>query len=184
MTRPFLTTISAATIAIAAIAAPAKANASILDKIFGPKAVDFTFSLECRALESNWNQTIHLPEYDAVSKFEQDHGVAPYANGTDDAVEDYYPQGRIASNHGEPDGTSLPAVDGLQVVKVTPEGITLHGKSNIGSSRGFFDRHTGHGIITEFQKYGKGEFALGGEPGETVFKQWIFECEPSAPAKF
>jgi hypothetical protein len=96
MTRRFLTTISAATIAIAAIAAPAKANASILDKIFGPKAVDFTFSLECRALESNWNQTIHLPEYDAVSKFEQDHGVAPYANGTDDGVEDYYPQGRIA----------------------------------------------------------------------------------------
>jgi hypothetical protein len=53
--------------------------------------VDYTFSLECRALESIENQTIRLPEYDAVSKFEQDHGVALYANGTADGVEDYYP---------------------------------------------------------------------------------------------
>ena len=68
MTKTILGTVAAAAIAIAAIAAPAKAKASVLDKIFGPKAVDFTFSLECRALESNWNQTIHLPEYDAVSK--------------------------------------------------------------------------------------------------------------------
>jgi hypothetical protein len=184
MTKTILGTVAAAAIAIAAIAAPAKAKASVLDKIFGPKAVDFTFSLECRALESNWNQTIHLPEYDAVSKFEQDHGVAPYANGTDDGVESYYPQGRIAFNHGEPDGTSLPAIARMYVVKVTPEGITLQGKSDIGSSKGFFDRRTGHGIITEFKKYGKGDLALGGEPGETVHEQWIFECKPSAPAKF
>jgi hypothetical protein len=48
----------AAAIALAAITAtPAKsANASILHKIFGPKAVDFTFSLECRTLESNYGQ--------------------------------------------------------------------------------------------------------------------------------
>lgn len=178
------TTIAAAAIALAAITAPAKASASILDKIFGPKAVDFTFSLECRTLESNWNQTIHLSEYDAVSQFEQDHSVTPYVNGADDGVESYYPQGRIAFNHGEPDGTSLPAVAGMYIVKVTPEGITLQGKSDIGSSKGFFDRRTGHGIITEFKKYGKGDLALGGEPGETVHKQWIFECKPSAPAKF
>jgi hypothetical protein len=179
MTKTILGTVAAAAIAIAAIAAPAKAKASVLDKIFRPKAVDFTFSLECRALESNWNQTIHLPEYDAVSKYEQDYGVASYAN-----VESYYLQGRIAFNHGEPDGTSLPALAGMKVVKVTPEGITLQGKSDIGSSKGFFDRRTGHGIITEFKKYGKGDLALGGQPGETVHQQWIFECKPSAPAKF
>jgi hypothetical protein len=77
-------------------------------------------------------------------------------------VESYYPQGRIAFNHSEPDGTSLPAVAKMYVVKVTPEGITLQGKSDIGSSKGFFDRRTGHGIITEFKKYGKGDLALGG----------------------
>ena len=131
--RIHTTTIAAAAIALAAITAPAKASASILDKIFGPKAVDFTFSLECRTLESNWNQTIHLSEYDAVSQFEQDHSVTPYVNGADDGVESYYPQGRIAFNHGEPDGTSLPAVAGMYIVKVTPEGITLQGKSDIGS---------------------------------------------------
>jgi hypothetical protein len=40
----------------------------------------------------------------------------------------------------------------MYVVKVTPEGIALRGKSDIGSSNGFFDRRTGHGIITEFNR--------------------------------
>jgi hypothetical protein len=101
-----------------------------------------------------------------------------------DGVEYYYPDARIAFNHGEPDGSSLDAVDQLHVVKVIPEVITLHGQSSYGSRAGFFDRRTGHGEITWYQKYGKGEFWIGGEPDETVAKQWLFECKPSAPAKF
>jgi hypothetical protein len=163
-------------------AAPANAG-PILTKSLDA-TVDFTFSLECRQLESIENQTIHLLEYDAVSKFEQDHGVALYASGTADGVEDYYPQGRIAFKHGEPDGTSLPAAGGLHVVEVTPEGITLRGQSCCGSEKGFFDRRTGHGKITSYRSDGKGENDLGGEPGETVWKQYIFECKPSPPAKF
>jgi hypothetical protein len=143
----------------ASAAAPVNAG-QILDKILGRTTVDYTFSLECRALESIENQTIRLPEYDAVSKFEEDHGVALYANGTADGVEDYYPQGRIAFNHGEPDGTSLPAAGGLHVVEVTPEGITLRGQSCCGSEKGFFDRRTGHGTITWYRQMVKGTTLL------------------------
>lgn len=192
--RIHTTTIAAAAIALAAITAPAKANASILDKIFGPKAVDFTFSLECRTLESNPGQTIHYPTYPAVEMFEQEHGATewyhrPYKEPTTDGVQDYYPAGRIAFNHGEPDGSSLPAVEGLRVVEVTPEVIVLRGRTTLGSANGRFDRRTGHGEINEYTKYYdrrefKGEPWIGGEEGEDIWQQWILECKPSAPAKF
>jgi hypothetical protein len=190
MTKTILGTVAAAAIAIAAIAAAAKANASILDKIFRPKAVDFTLSLECRALESNENETIHYQTFTAVEIFERDrsNGVPRYdANGRllhNDGVENYYPDARIAFDYGEPDGSSTVAVDEMRVIKVTPERITLHGQVSYGSRAGFIDRRTGHGEITWYQKYGKGEFWIGGEPDETVLKQWILECKPSAPAKF
>jgi hypothetical protein len=186
----------AAAIALAAItAAPAKsANVSILDKIVGPKAVDFTFSLECRTLESNYGQTIHYQTYTAVELFEQQHGSTnwyhrPYEGPTHDGVQDYYPAGRIAFNHGEPDGSSLPAVEGLRVVEVTPEEVVLRGRTTLGSANGRFDRRTGHGEINEYKKYYdrrefKGEPWIGGEEGEDIWQQWIFECKPSAPAKF
>ena len=103
---------------------------------------------------------------------------------------DHDPAGRIAFNHGEPDGSSLPAVEGLRVVEVTPEVIVLRGRTSFGSANGRFDRRSGHGEINEYRKYYgdrrlfKGEPWIGGEDGEDIWQQWLLECKPAAPAKF
>ena len=132
--------------------------------------------------------TIFLPGLDRLIGTGANH--RPYKEPTTDGgVQDYYPAGRIAFNHGEPDGSSLPAVEGLRIVEVTPEEIVLRGRTTLGSANGRFDRRTGHGEINEYTKYYdrrefKGEPWIGGEEGEDIWQQWILECKPSAPAKF
>jgi hypothetical protein len=147
--------------------------------------VDITFSLECRDLQSNWGQEIRLPGASAVTQYEEDRQAGlPRGN---DGVE-YYDTGvRIAFNHGLPDEHSAFDVDNLRVVEVTQEGITLRGKTNAGASEeGYFDRRTGHGEITWYKTnwVGEGKDAHIGNPAEKVFKQFIYECKPSPPAKF
>ena len=154
--------------------------------------MDFTFSLTCRALESNPNQTIHYQTHVAVEQFERDHAKdlqgydSPMFNVYDQrtGVEAYYLHALLAFNHGVVDGASIYTAEDLRVAEVTPEHVTLRGNGDIGSAYGFFDRRSGYGIITQYKKYGAGERWIEGKPGETVHKQWILQCEPSAPAKF
>jgi len=93
------------------------------------------FSLECRALESNWDQSIRLPWNDAVTQFEQDSATRLAHREGLDGVEHYDTGVRIAFNHGLPDGNSAFDVDHLRVVEVTQEGITLRGKMRARAKR-------------------------------------------------
>jgi hypothetical protein len=141
--------------------------------------VDFSFSPECRDLESQWDKEILLPWNTAVVDWERKH---PWRNELPNPwnVQHYDTGVRIAFNHGVPDGNSGFDVDNLRVVEVTPEGITLRGKTKAGASEeGFFDRRTGHGMIRLY----RAGYTDNGRQGET-WKQFILECEPSKSAKF
>jgi hypothetical protein len=142
--------------------------------------VDFSFSLECRDLESQWDKEILLPWDTAVVDWERKH---PWPNELPNPwnVEHYDTGVRIAFNHGVPDGNSAFDVDNLRVVEVTPEGITLRGKTKAAASEeGFFDRRTGHGMI----RWYRADSTDHGSQGEKLWKQFILECQPSKPAKF
>jgi hypothetical protein len=139
--------------------------------------VDISFSLECRVLESQWNKEILLPWSTAVTDYERDPlNRRPGSWG----VEYYYPDALLAFNHGEPDGNSYFAVDSLRVVQATPEAITLRGEKDGGKREGTLDRRTGHGMITWYLQ----DILTKTKGVREVFKQFIFECKPSKPAKF
>jgi hypothetical protein len=134
--------------------------------------VDFSFSLECRGLENQMGKDILLPWLTAVTDWEREH---PWANEQPNPwnVAHYDTGFLIAFNHGLPDDNSAYDVDKLRVVEVTPNGITLRGTTDDGDEeQGFFDRRTGHGMITWHK------------PGNRLFRQFIMECEPSKPGKF
>ena len=76
-------------------------------------------------------------------------------------------------------------MDKLRVVEVMPEGIRLLGQTDAGArEEGFFDRRTGHGMITWYRTDGKRTYTGHAGQGAKLWKQFIYECEPSKPAKF
>lgn len=153
-----------------------------LDKYIDPAdaSVDITFALQCRGLESQWQQRITLPYLTAVTDYEAQ--AAQYA--ANPAWEraagiEYYDKGfLIAYNHGVLDGNSAWDVSGTHVTEVTPNVIRVAGNDDGFRVEGYFDRRTGHGEIFQYMPGEKPSL------GSKVNKMFLLQCEPSKPAKF
>jgi hypothetical protein len=151
--------------------------------------VDVSFSLTCRVLESRDGGDILLPWSTAIQQWETDPTYRTAGWGVK-----YYDTGAlIAFNHGIGDGESHWSIGHMRVVEATPEAITLGGLAWDGDERstGLFNRRTGYGDIRYYNhverdpktdKYVRTFNRTKGVEGIT--KQFIFQCEPSKPAKF
>jgi hypothetical protein len=161
------------------------------------KPVDFTFSLQCRSLESESGRLI-LPFATAMTVYEAGYREAEkdanapsadsaaiwkqfetmYQKGY--AVEYYHKDVLVAYNHGVPDGDAGqarvlgPWDTGTHIVEVTPNTIRVAGEWMPGAPvEGTFNRTSGHGEIFEY------------EPGEKpslmskVHKMFLLQCQPA-----
>jgi hypothetical protein len=156
MTRTLLAAVAA--LAIGGVAYKAAQVQPLGDAKPADAPVDFTFSLQCSAVEGL--KRIALPYEEARKSFElheSDGIIAAY-----DGVLIYY-------NHGLPDDHWFDAEFGTHVTKVTPNEIQVG--SYMDDEGGFFDRRTGYGEIIFYKA----------PHSSAVNKMWVFQCEPSKP---
>jgi hypothetical protein len=146
--------------------------------------VDFTFSLECQAVEGLPNKRI-VPSYEmAVADWNResarttnDKQAKEFRSWQDKAgIEGVWDRVVVAYNHGLPEYNSIADEFEAHVTEVTPN--TIRVGNGDGMITGHFDRRTRYGEIIEYQA---GEQPV---PTSKVEKMWMFQCEPSKPAKF
>jgi hypothetical protein len=157
-----------------------------------PKPVDFSVSLDCRALEGN----IKEPLYVSVRDYEQAYAKAKQDGDNWDEINKnpfykgliYDKSVRIAYDHGKVDDGAIGWLSATFVTEVTPEIIVIEGiPTPIGPLRcGEIDRRTGHADYWDYQLNTPPNNKAGDWDGVTksLWTQYAAECEPSPPAKF
>lgn len=152
------------------------------------KPVDFSVSLECRALEGPFEQfpLASVRDYEqAYAQAKRDGNWGEINNNPAFKGTIYDESVRIALNHGEIDGGSFGFLVGAYVKEVTPEHIYFVADDTpVGPvPSGDIDRRTGHGSMVKYRldtRNSKGGDWTG--VTRTFFQSFDFECAPSPPA--
>jgi len=155
-----------------------------------PAPVDFTFALQCGAVEGFGGKRIMLSYQEARAGFALHvRSEADLDWAEKNRIVDVY-DGLIAYNHGLPDPGSLNALSGTQVTEVTPNAILVGADKYMGGAKnptvhGYFDRRTGYGEIYLGDMSRQPDIYTKA-PSEALYvsKVWLFQCEPAKPAKF
>jgi hypothetical protein len=143
------------------------------DEINRRPTVDVSFSLTCKVIESADGRPLLLTA-DAFNEIENDFFYSDQRRWGELGIKYYDKDATIAFNHGVGDGQSHWAIGHMRVVEATPEAITLGGHAwHEKRATGMFNRRTGYGEIRYYDK-----------SDVVPSKQFLFQCNPSKPAKF
>jgi hypothetical protein len=157
------------------------------DATDAPKPVDFSFSLECRALEGPYEKPLST----TIEEWEERYAEAKQAGNFDSFRRDfkdvvYDKSVRVAYVHGKVDDGAFDVLARTFVTEVTPEIIVIAGDwTPIGPIlQGSFDRRTGAGWFTVYAARNPSDTKWAGTTMRIYHQQFAFQCEPSKPAKF